>query len=378
MKKRWMKVLIVSAGLFVLLHASVYATADCRSPATSGPTNGWLVIDGGGTLLPEVIERFVALAGGPNAKFVFIPTAKSDAEIDLDELRSAYPKWFHVKNAIVLHTRDRTRANSEDFAEPIRGASAVWFDGGRQWRLADAYLGTAVQREINALLARGGVVGGGSAGASIQASFLLRGAPATPQDPNGDSRIVMSPGHEVGLGLLTNSAIDQHVDARDRQDALDSVLSAHPGLLGIGIDQKAAIVVHGDRFFVVGGSVYIHDGKEHDGEPFYILAPKTGFDLKTRSIDAVGGEQFGYGWVLEVKTAARYISDGREITKGTGKLGWRDDPKQPAKAINFECNVAVFSMGDNLYAAKLNGQQQITIKARDLNSDELRDYTCKY
>ena len=48
------------------------------------------------------------------------------------------------------------RADSEGFVEPLRHASGVIIDGGRQWRLADAYLGTAVEREIKALLARGG------------------------------------------------------------------------------------------------------------------------------------------------------------------------------------------------------------------------------
>ena len=132
---------------------------------------------------------------------------------------------------ILLHTRDRARANSEGFVEPLRHASGVWIDGGRQWRLADAYLGTTVEREIKALLARGGVVGGSSAGATIQGSFLVRGASGTSRNPDGDNRIVMARGHETGFGLLANSAIDQHVNARGREADLDFGYTSIPKAL---------------------------------------------------------------------------------------------------------------------------------------------------
>ena len=267
------------------------------SSRTVGPEKGWLVIQGGGTVTNEVKERFVALAGGADKNFVFIPTALSDNEIvhvvpvakpdtgiDPDKMKPYYSTWFNVTHVTVLHTRDRARANSDGFVEPLRRASGVWIDGGRQWRLVDAYLGTAVEREIKALLARGGVVGGGSAGATIQGSFLVRGAPGDARNPDGDNTIMMSPGHETGFGLLPNSAIDQHVNTRGREADLDAVISAHPQLLGIGIDEGAAIVVHRDSFFVVGGRVTIHDGKQHDGASYYFLSSGQAFNLTTRAI----------------------------------------------------------------------------------------------
>ena len=161
------------------------AAAPYNSRETIGPSRGGLVIQGGGPLTNEVKERFVALAGGLNASFVVIPTALTDAEIDPTKLRQSFSNAFRVMHVTVLHTRDRVRANSESFIEPLRHASGVWIDGGRQWRLADAYLGTAVEREIKALLARGGVVGGGSAGATIQGSYLVRGAPERQRNHDG-------------------------------------------------------------------------------------------------------------------------------------------------------------------------------------------------
>src|SRR5258708_30176929 len=82
-----------------------------------------------------------------------------------------------MNHVTMLHTRDKARANSEYFTDSLRKASGVWIMGGRQWRLADAYLDTAGERGIKEVIARGGVVGGGSAGAKIQRSDLVPGVP---------------------------------------------------------------------------------------------------------------------------------------------------------------------------------------------------------
>src|SRR5260370_24087831 len=92
-----------------------------------------------------------------------------------------------VENVTVLHTRDPVRANSEGFVEPLRHASGVWIGGGRQYRLADAYLGTAGEREVKDLLARGGVVGSGSAGGTIQWVLLV------PRATRANNSVIGSP-----------------------------------------------------------------------------------------------------------------------------------------------------------------------------------------
>ena len=240
------------------------------------------MIHGGGRITPEERARFVELAGGANASLVVIPTASTNGDINLDAVQKHFANEFGLNHVIVLHTRDRKLADSTEFVEPLRHASCVWFEGGRQWRLVDAYLGTRVEREIKALLARGGIVGGSSAGATIQGSFLVRGASATPDNPDGDNTIMMAAGHEVGFGLLTDSAIDQHVIVRHRENDLAAVIAAHPQLLGIGIDQDAAILVHGNLFEVMGGKVLIHDGKKHGDKPYLTLSTGDKFNLKAR------------------------------------------------------------------------------------------------
>ncbi len=266
-----MKKLIVS--LLILLFG-VAALAQQPPAVSAGPKKGALVIVGGGRIPPSIREKFIALAGGPEANFVYIPTAAEDRA--LNQAGDESPKLFGLKNVTVLHTRDRRVADTEDFVAPLRRASGVWFGGGRQWRLVDSYLDTRVQQELQKLLARGGVIGGSSAGATIQGSYLVRGA-------REGNQIMMAKGYEVGMGFLRHTAIDQHLDTRKRENDLAEVIAAHPQLLGIGLYESTAIVVRGDKFEVIGdGKVAITDGREHEGKKYYLLAVGERFDLKQR------------------------------------------------------------------------------------------------
>jgi len=363
----------LAVAVFALLSVSAVGISDYDHSPTIGPGKGWLVIQGGGALTNEVKDRFVALAGGPNGEIVVIPTAEADSQIDLARMRLAFMKGFGVRSVTVLHTRDRARANSDGFIEPLRHANGVWIDGGRQWRLVDAYLGTAVEREIKAVLARGGVVGGGSAGATIQGSFLVRGAPGTNGNPDGDNSIMVAPGYTTGFGLLPSSAIDQHIDARKREADLHPVISKHPELLGIGIDQSAAIVVHGDSFFVVGGQVVIHDGKKHDGAPYYFLSSGQAFDLRRRV-----AVRDGSPLQLILTEARRTMTPSGIKTSGTARLESRNDSSTPPLQVNYECEGALYSIGGTAYAARPDGPGKIQIQVRDLNSDTVREAPCTY
>jgi len=278
-KSRFNRALLLALLAFSLVSvpASPWrATAENSPTQTStGPAKGALVIQGGGDILPEIWERFISLAGGPQANFVFIPTA--DDPIDPSEPSQDEFPTRRFKHVTVLHTRCRTEADTEAFIAPLRTANGVWFGGGRQWRLVDSYLNTRVERELRGVLDRGGVIGGSSAGATITGSYLVRGAIAGPDT-------MMAKGYEKGFAYLQNVAIDQHIDTRKRESDMGAVVAAHPELLGLGLEEPAAIVVTGDTFEVIGGGrVAITDGQQHDGKPYYYLKVKDRFNLKTRT-----------------------------------------------------------------------------------------------
>jgi cyanophycinase len=245
--------------------------------ALTGPERGTLFMAGGGTLGGDIITRFIDLAGGSDARIVIIPTAA--AEDSFPERWSGVRMFREagVQNVTVLHTRSRDTADSDEFTAPLRRATGVWLSGGRQWRLVDSYLDTRTVREIRALLDRGGVVGGTSAGASIQASFMVRGAVES-------NTIMMAPDYEAGFGLLRNTAIDQHLTARGRQDDMLEVVGRHPTLLGIGIDEGTALIVTGDRAEVAGrGRVAFYNAADRGDLEYYFLAEGSTFNLASRS-----------------------------------------------------------------------------------------------
>jgi cyanophycinase len=250
------------------------------APTVRGPEHGALVIVGGGRVGPEILTRFFDLAGGRNAPLVVIPTANGADSYPDDWPGLTMFKDFGATNITVLHTTDRKVADSEAFARPLTTARAVWFPGGRQWRLVDAYLHTRTEREVERVLERGGVVGGSSAGASILSSYMVRGA-------HENNYVMMAPGYEEGFGLIKGVAIDQHMLTRNRQDDLEEVVAKHPDVLGIGLDESTAIVVRGQEFEVTGASkIAIHDGRsvagerqQRNGKRYYFMAPGERYDL---------------------------------------------------------------------------------------------------
>lgn len=192
-------------------------------------------------------------------------------------------------NVTVLHTKSKEAANSDEFIKPLLNAQAVWFGGGRQWHLVDSYKDTKCEALFWKVLDRGGVIGGSSAGATIQGSYLARGDTKNNQIMMGD--------HEVGFGFIKNIAIDQHVLARNRQFDLFDITKKRPELLGIGIDERTAIVVQGDQFEVIGdhyvlmydGKFWSREGSELKNIPdsdsrFYFLRKGDKYDLKKREV----------------------------------------------------------------------------------------------
>ncbi len=269
----WTRALFLAAGVWILT-----TTVTAGEPRV-GPARGSLVIVGGGRTPKSIVEEFIQLAGGVDQPMVIIPTALEGEDWGQDYLERCFLRKIGFKNVTVLHTRDPLVADTDEFLAPLTEARGVWFDGGRQWRLADSYLGTRTESELHALLSRDGVIGGSSAGATIQGSYLVRGAPE-------GNQTMMAPGHEMGFGFLRNCAIDQHVVARERQFDLYPVIQRFPHLLAFGIDEGTALVVQSDRARVVGNSVVlVHNGDEPPDDPdlpYLTLQPGDSFDLAVR------------------------------------------------------------------------------------------------
>ena len=288
--RRWS--LAACAIVFAILLAAA-ATVPQRAPEY-GPPTGTLVIVGGGNLNSGIYEKFIELAGGRDAKFVIVPTAAGNrtaaGSLKVYDEEDVLKPWKArgLTNLRMLHTANREVANTEAFVKDLREANAVWFEGGRQWNIVDSYADTLTYREFHNVLSRGGVIGGSSAGATIQGQFLVRGAVE-----NNTLIISPEPEHRDGFAFLRRSAIDQHINTRNRWDDIGPLIKTYPDLLGIGLSENTAIIVRGDVFEVIGEwKVAVHDNTrvyQPREKPYYVLSAGDVYNMKTRRIEKFGG-----------------------------------------------------------------------------------------
>lgn len=192
---------------------------------------------GGGGGIGGLYKEFLQMAG-PDPRLVVIPSGHENPDLSAFE-----KKWKDrgFEKVIVLHAENRAEALQSKFAEPIRFANAVWFSGGVQQRHADRYAGSPVEEELIKLLDRGGVIGGSSAGASIQTKAMICGGTEHP-------RVL------EGLDLLQGAIVDQHFLKRNRLPRLVDAIRNNPKLIGYGIDEGTALVVQNGKMRVAGRS----------------------------------------------------------------------------------------------------------------------------
>lgn len=218
------------------------------APAVEVPT-GTLMLIGGGGSTDDMWARFIEAAGGTDANFVCLP--QSADSFSARELRKRGCKRVTVlfsENGL----RDKAQSDNE-FLRPLADADAVFFGGGRTFVFMDAYQNTTAHRLMLDVLDRGGVIAGTSAGAQIQGDFLVRGDPRTNQT-------LWYPGNDTGLAFLRGVIVDVHFGERGRQRTLPSLLSRHPQMAGVGIDEATAIVVTGHTAEVLGrGEAWFYD-----------------------------------------------------------------------------------------------------------------------
>jgi cyanophycinase len=243
MRRRTFPALLVTLATLGALAASL------ALPALSGeaPTRGHLLLIGGGDKPPDVMRKFVELAGGKDAPIVAIPTASSEADA-----AEYYEKLFREElgctDAVSLRIRSRADAERADFTALARKARGIFFGGGDQIRITNALLGTPVGDAIAAAFAGGAAVGGTSAGTACQSERMITG--------EGDFTQVRTRSVELwrGLGVLPpDVVVDQHFIRRQRQNRLLSVVLENPRLLGVGVDEETAIWVRPDGTLQVLG-----------------------------------------------------------------------------------------------------------------------------
>lgn len=224
------------------------------------PFKGKLIIIGGGDILDTMYNLFAKEIGGKDQPIVYIPTATDDEPwIQAGQHLVKFTSRGFT-NLTTVHTRDKQKANDPVFIDRIRKAKGVFIGGGDQANIANAFLGTAVHQELFALLNRGGIIMGTSAGATIMGDLMITGWEQR-KAPN------VLHTYPPGLAFMKNTSIDQHVLVRNRQFDLVPMMEANTNILGMALDEATAAYVNRDSIQVIGRSyMMIYDQQDWNNQ----------------------------------------------------------------------------------------------------------------
>jgi cyanophycinase len=271
----------------------------CASKVADGEERGWIVPIGGAEdkeNSPQILRRFLELAGGSGADIAIIPTASLT--------HSTGPRYERIfsdmgaRRVVSLDFDTRRDTEEPSRLERLREASGVFFTGGNQLRLSTLIGGTPVAKAVRQMNAAGIPVAGTSAGAAFLCEHMIAFGDEGSTPVAGSVRLA------PGLGLTNRFIIDQHFRQRDRLGRLLTALAYNPFAVGIGLDEDTAAFISPENTVEVGGSggITVVDAAEvqfssmdsvEEGRPvcllgvkLHILAQGATFNLHTRQADA--------------------------------------------------------------------------------------------
>lgn len=193
-----------------------------------------------------LLERFVELCGGDEARIVLVTSATGMPE----QVHADYERVFRKLGADrtrELRLRGRADADADEAAEMLAAATGVFLSGGDQSRLR-TLVGSRTNDILHERLASGLVIAGTSAGATAMGRTMILSG----HGPDVAAAAVRT---GPGLGLVPKLLIDMHFGERGRLPRLLSAVALDPDHLGVGIDENTAILVTGTTFEVLGTGV---------------------------------------------------------------------------------------------------------------------------
>ncbi len=239
-----MKIVLMSLLVTTLsLHPS-------EEPTPSAPAAGALIVAGGGSIPPDLRPRALKMAGGSGAGILIVPWA-SARENAGSSTRDAWIESGAEQVSIIPEDADAARIAVEQ-------ADLIWLVGGDQSRLMEAFRQRGLIEVMRKSHAGGTIVAGTSAGAAVMSRHMLTGKAELEGLIAGSTELI------EGLGLWKGVIVDQHFLARRRWSRLFTAVASHPDEVGIGIDERTAvIVVPGSPWEVIGaGPVIVIDGRK--------------------------------------------------------------------------------------------------------------------
>jgi cyanophycinase len=252
-------------------HAKVtrYLTGNAAdvSPVLAGPAHD---LGGGSTDVDAALQWIIDQVRG---------CTSCSTKVDVVILRSSgsngYNDYIYAMNGVdsvetlvITSRRDVTTA----IETTIRNAEVVFFAGGDQCNYVTNFKGTLVETAVEAVYAKGGGVGGTSAGTAILGDFTYDACSGSILS----SEALANPYHRYAtftydffkFANLQNTITDSHFVPRDRMGRLLAFLARQikdgkaSNALGIAVNEVTSVVVDRNGIATVMG----------DGPAYFILA----------------------------------------------------------------------------------------------------------
>lgn len=226
-----------------------------------------LIAIGGGELAEagDVLENYLELLKDkPDARIVVMTVATNEP----DGAGKKYDALFRkhkIKHIGIVDVAERGDCFNESALNKIRSSDALFFTGGDQINVTSLIGGTPLHNLLHDRAEEGFIIAGTSAGAMMMSTTMIT-----------SGRNNLAPRVECidiapGMDLIRGTIIDTHFSQRGRHGRLLTAVAHYPQDLGIGIDERTAIVVCGDELKVLGeGVVTIMDGSQmkHNNLPY--------------------------------------------------------------------------------------------------------------
>ncbi|MBP3984096.1 isoaspartyl peptidase/L-asparaginase [Pseudoxanthomonas helianthi] len=297
-----------AAGVLALALALPAQAADYghyllgdTSAKTPGKVQPGLLLMGGGDRNFDAMRWFMQHAGNGH---IVVLRASLGGEIG----EEFFNEVGGIKSVETFVFKDREASTDPKILAALKRADGIFIAGGDQSRYVRYWRGTPVAEALDAHVRAGKPLGGTSAGLAMQGEYLYGamdgGSQISPRalaDPLGPENTI-----ETGflhLDLLKGIVTDTHFTERNRLGRLIAFVAkaesmAGRPLIGLGVDEDAAVAVEGDgtaRVYAtapMAGATVVRGGfaKQAEDEP-----------MKLDRVDTVGA---GTGSVL-------HLPDGR-------------------------------------------------------------------
>jgi cyanophycinase len=238
------------------------------SPALAGPAHDF---GGGSTDVDAALQWMIDQVRGCTscATKVDVVILRSSGSNGYNDYIYAMNGVDSVETLVITSARDSNTAAVE---ATVRGAEVVFFAGGDQCDYVKNFKGTRVEAAVEAVYARGGGVGGTSAGAAIQGEFTYDACSGS----SISSQALLDPYRRditftydfFNWAHMQDVITDQHFVARDRMGRTLVFLARQirdgraTSALSMAINERTSVVVDKNGLATVMG----------DGPAYFILA----------------------------------------------------------------------------------------------------------